>query len=144
MKAVNYEKLMASKPFELDEIINARGQKVTFVEHPYGGDLAQVIVAFKDLKLAFYTDFFETDDMMASHGEYTPAYMHGECKCQWEFDLSGNKLVDELELDKFILDLQELSPIVAIGEIATSGLTDKDIATCIRTISDSNFKFKKQ
>ena len=144
MKKLNYEKLMACNPFEIDEIINARDQKVTFIEHPSGGDLSQVIAVFKGLKLAFETDFFETDDMMASHGEYTPAYMHGECKSQWEFDLCGNKLVGEFELDKFILDLQELSPIVAIGEIATSGLTDKEIAICIRTISNSNFKFKKQ
>ena len=71
MKSLNYEKLMALKPTEYDQMVNALGQIVTFVEHPIDGDEYPVIAVFKDLKMAFVTDFFETDDMMASHGTHT-------------------------------------------------------------------------
>ena len=89
MKQLNFDKLMALKPTEYDSIINAEGQVVTFVEHPIQGDEHPVIAVFKDLKMAFTTDFWDIDDMMSEHGEYTPVYLHGECKSQWEYDLSG-------------------------------------------------------
>lgn len=142
MKNLNYEKLMALKPTEYGQIVNALGQIVTFVEHPIAGDEYPVITVFKDLEMAFATDFYDTDDMMASHGEYTPAFMHGECKPQWEFDLSGNKEVFVLE--NFIFNLQELSPKDAIREISMSNLTDEEIVKCIKTIASSEtFKFIK-
>lgn len=133
---------MALEPTVYGQIVNALGQTVTFVEHPIEGDEYPVIAVFKDLEMAFATDFFETDDMMASHGEYTPAYMHGECEPQWEFDLSGNKEVFVLE--NFIFNLQELFPEDAITEIAMSNLSDEDIVKCVKTIASSEtFKFTK-
>lgn len=58
---------------------------------------------------------------------------------QFNFDSLSN----EFSLEDFILQLQELSPIDAFGEIATAGLNDTEIAICVKTISESNFKFKK-
>ncbi len=135
---------MALEPTVYGQIVNALGQIVTFVEHPIQGDEHQVIAVFKDLEMAFATDFFETDDMMASHGEYTPAFMHGECKSQWEFDLNGNSLVDSFTIENFIFNLQELSPEDAITQIAMSNLSDEDIVKCVKTIASSKtFKFIK-
>jgi hypothetical protein len=69
---MNYQKLMSWNPTVYDEMINSKGQKITFVEHPTRGDEYPVIVVCHELEFAATTDFFETDDMMASHGEYEP------------------------------------------------------------------------
>ena len=76
--AINFKKLMAYEPTVYDTMINSIGQKVEFMEHPTQGDMAEVIVAFPDLKLAFYSGFFECDDMMASHKEYEPSVVDNE------------------------------------------------------------------
>jgi hypothetical protein len=73
---MNYEKLMDQNPTQLDEMVNKLGQKITFYEHPTLGDSAPVIVVCHKLKLAEVSDFFETDDMMASHGEYEPSFVN--------------------------------------------------------------------
>lgn len=69
---LNFKKLNDFGPTIYDEMVNAKGQKVLFVEHPTHGDEYPVIVMFPDLELAFCSDFFETDDMMADHKEYQP------------------------------------------------------------------------
>lgn len=47
-------------------------------------------------------------------------------------------------LTEFIYALQELSAEEAIDEIASSGLSDTEIVSCIKQISENDtFKFKK-
>jgi UDP:flavonoid glycosyltransferase YjiC (YdhE family) len=69
---MNYEKLMSHKPTVYGEMTNSQGQKIVFVEHPTRGDEYPVIAVCHELKQAGTTDFFELDDMTASHGEYEP------------------------------------------------------------------------
>lgn len=78
---------MACNPTEYTRITNKLGQEVVFYEHPSYGDEYPVIAVIHEYKVAVCTDFYDTDDMVAEHGEYTPAYMHGEVACQWEFDI---------------------------------------------------------
>ena len=72
---LNYENLIINNPTIYDEMINSLDQKITFVEHPFKGDEVQIICICHELKLAAYSDFFELDDMMASHREYEPVFM---------------------------------------------------------------------
>jgi hypothetical protein len=69
---INFEKLMSRNPFEYDRMLNSKGQVILFLESPTRGDEAPVICACPELGLAAYSCFFETDDMMADHGEYEP------------------------------------------------------------------------
>jgi hypothetical protein len=71
---LNYKKLMALEPTEYDRMINSLGQEIVFYEHPLRGDEFPVIIVCHELKLADYTDFMETDDMVASHKEYEPSF----------------------------------------------------------------------
>jgi hypothetical protein len=75
---MNYEKLMNLDPTIYDEITNSIGQRITFVEHPLKGDESPVICVCHDLKLADYSDFWELDDMTASHKEYEPKFVDGK------------------------------------------------------------------
>ena len=73
----NYEKLMAQNPTVIGKMTNSLGQEIEFLEHPTEGDLSPVICACHALKLAANSDFFETDDMEAEHGEYEPKFEDG-------------------------------------------------------------------
>ncbi|WP_026715218.1 hypothetical protein [Flavobacterium daejeonense] len=75
---LNYQKLMNLNPFVYEEFINSLGQKITFVEHPLKGDEERVICICHELKLASYSDFFETGDMIAEHREYEPLFIDGK------------------------------------------------------------------
>jgi hypothetical protein len=75
---INYEKLMSYKPTSYGTHINVDGQEIEFYEHPIRGDEAEVIVVCHALKLAEYSGFFETDDMIESHKEYEPSFHNGE------------------------------------------------------------------
>jgi len=75
---LKYEKLMAHNPTEYDRMTNSLGQEIIFYEHPLRGDEFPVIIVCHELKLADYTDFMETDDMMASHKEYEPSFVEGK------------------------------------------------------------------
>ena len=93
MKRLNYARLMAAEPTLLDSVVNQRGQKVDFYEHPTLGDTTMVIgvieehVDGRSLREAFYTDFFDTDDFHDG-SDYNPVYMHGKVACAWEYDLT--------------------------------------------------------
>lgn len=78
MYSYNYEKLMAQQPTVYGTIINSLGQKIDLVEHPTKGDESFVICVSHELKLAEDSTFFDTDDMMAEHGEYEPAFENGK------------------------------------------------------------------
>lgn len=90
MKSVNFEKLMAKEPYMLDEMTNTQGLRIEFYEHPSLGDEAPVLVVFPAEKLAFSSDFYETDDMM-TNGDYEPQLMDdqgtGVCMCRFEVNL---------------------------------------------------------
>lgn len=74
MSQINYSKLMAQEPTVYASMTNSDGQLIHFVEHPFHGDAAPIIVVCHDLKFAGQTDFYDLEDMMASHGEYEPSF----------------------------------------------------------------------
>lgn len=65
-------------PTELGKLKNSKGQEIIFYEHPIHGDDTFVICVCHKLELAEYSDFFETDDMMAEHKEYEPWFDESE------------------------------------------------------------------
>lgn len=66
---------MKHNPTSLGIITNSIGQNIEFFEHPLKGDEFPVIIVCHELKLADYTDFMETDDMIASHKKYEPSFV---------------------------------------------------------------------
>lgn len=74
---MNYAKLMALNPTSLGGMTNSIGQKIEFLEHPIHGDEARVICVCHELQVAAYSDFYETHDMTAEHGEYEPIFADG-------------------------------------------------------------------
>ena len=73
---MNYEKLMSYNPTSLWLLTNSINQNIEFFEHPLKGDEFPVIIVCHELKLADYSDFMETDDMIASHQEYEPKFIN--------------------------------------------------------------------
>ena len=73
-----YDKLMAQNPTSYGTMTNSQGQEIEFFEHPFEGDMAPVICACHELKLAADSDFFETDDMEETGGAYEPNFIDGE------------------------------------------------------------------
>ena len=76
--SLNYDKLMAYSPTIYDAMVNSLGQEIVFVEHPLKGDMSPIICVCHELKIAEYSMFWETDDMMADHGEYEPSFHNGK------------------------------------------------------------------
>jgi len=74
---MNYQWLMSQNPTKYDSMTNSIGQQIDFYEHPTKGDSTFVLCVCHELKLADYSTFMETDDMMASHGEYEPSFQDG-------------------------------------------------------------------
>ncbi len=77
---------MALKPLKYKTIINQRGQKVDFYEHPIQGDEHPVIAVIEQFKQAVDTSFFDTSDLFKD-SDYNPVYMHGIIDCAFNFDL---------------------------------------------------------
>lgn len=75
---LNYNKLIEYKPTVYDTMVNSLGQSIDLVEHPLKGDSTFVIAICHELKLAYYTDFFETCDMLEEHKEYEPLFINGK------------------------------------------------------------------
>jgi hypothetical protein len=75
---LNYEKLMNQDPTSYGDVTNSLGQEIDFVEHPTEGDMTPVICVSHDLKLAAYSDFYETDDMEEAGGCYEPIFKDGK------------------------------------------------------------------
>lgn len=75
---LNYQKLMSFNPTIIGEFTNRLEQKIEFVEHPTKGDEAEVICICRELELASYSSFFETDDMVQDHQEYAPSFQNGK------------------------------------------------------------------
>ena len=72
-----YVALMKNNPTEYDRMTNSLNQVIRLVEHPTLGDEAPVMCMCDELKLAAYSDFYETGDMMADHKEYEPIFIDG-------------------------------------------------------------------
>lgn len=87
MQKINFHELLKKNPTEIGFIINKLGQGVIFYEHPSAGDLSPIIAAFPNYQLAYLTDFFDLDDMIADHGEYQPVVYNGKCCCYFEIDI---------------------------------------------------------
>jgi hypothetical protein len=75
MSRLNFTRLMALEPTVYHEFTNSLDQRVLLVEHPTLGQDAPVVCVFPDLKLAFASDFFDCDDMIADHKEYEPVVL---------------------------------------------------------------------
>jgi len=75
---INYNKLMHHNPCVYETIKNSKGQSIDLVEHPLRGGETDVIAVCHELKLADYTGFFDTDDMLAEHKEYEPSFVDGD------------------------------------------------------------------
>lgn len=75
---ISYEKLMVQRPFVYEKFTNSLGQEIEFVEHPIYGDEAEVICVCHELKLASYSSFYETADMLEEHKEYEPKFIDGK------------------------------------------------------------------
>jgi hypothetical protein len=72
LQKLNFKKLQEHEPTIYHEMINSQGKKVLFVEHPIVGDEYPVILIFPDYGVAFDSEFFDLDDMLADHGDYEP------------------------------------------------------------------------
>jgi hypothetical protein len=75
---INYKKIMSLNPTVYDRLTNTLGQVIELVEHPVHGDETTVVCVCHELELADYSTFYETDDMMADHKEYEPAFIGGD------------------------------------------------------------------
>ena len=71
MNKLNYTKLMNANPEVYSEVVNQANQTITFMEHPYKGDEYPVIAVCHALKVAFCTDFWDTEDF-TSGSDYNP------------------------------------------------------------------------
>lgn len=69
---INYSKLMSHNPTSFGVMMNDKGQKIEFFEHPILGDESDIICVCHELQLADYSGFWDTQDMTAEHGEYQP------------------------------------------------------------------------
>ncbi|RYX80226.1 hypothetical protein EON73_05595 [bacterium] len=67
---------MSQKPTLYDTMRNNLNQEIKFFEHPENGD-EDFVYALIDDKVLVRTDFFETEDMMQDHQEYTPFLIDG-------------------------------------------------------------------
>jgi len=74
---INYEKLMAQKPTVYTTLVNSLQQVIDLVEHPTMGDEAQVIAVCHDLRLASYSSFYDTYDML-NIIDYEPSFIEGK------------------------------------------------------------------
>lgn len=86
MKVLNYDKVLALKPFILEMIINQAGQTIEILEHPLKGDESTVLAVYHKERLIVETESWDCADFFEG-SDYNPVYMHGEMKCAWEFDL---------------------------------------------------------
>lgn len=100
-----YEFLKIQNPYVYDSFINSRNQVVIFIEHPVKGDEFNVIAMFPEKGLAFDTDFFDLEDMLAAHKEYEPkldddgSFYIGDCRKSYQ--LPPAKKLSENE-EKFL------------------------------------------
>lgn len=75
---MNYKKLKEFNPTVYNTLVNTYGQRIELVEHPTKGDDYPIIAICHELELAEATEFFDTDDMLASHKEYEPIFKNGK------------------------------------------------------------------
>jgi hypothetical protein len=71
---INFKNLMAKQPTEYCTLVNSKGQTIVLCEHPTRGDEEQVIVFCRELEMAAYSGFYDTEDLTASHREYEPSF----------------------------------------------------------------------
>jgi hypothetical protein len=76
--SLNYTKLMQKNLYKLGSMVNSIGQTIEFYEHPTRGDEYPVIAVCNAQQAAANTEFYEMDDMKASHGEYEPVFIDGK------------------------------------------------------------------
>jgi len=81
MQELNYTKLMGHNPTVYDTVINREGQEMQLVEHPTKGDEYPVIIVYHEKKVAYCSDFWDTDDLMGGE-DYEPVYKD-EANCMF-------------------------------------------------------------
>ncbi len=91
----------------------------------------------------------QQDAIAVKTGYYGFMIHSPNAKQTWEFNEKYFQYMDQdqfedLEMYHFIGTLQEMTAEEAIGEIATAGLSDKEIAFCVYQMAlNDTFKFKK-
>lgn len=90
--AVNlYRFTLANRAHILGAMRNQLNQVVVFVEDPIEGEDETIICTFPELRVAFRSDFYELDDMMARHGEYAPCYSAKDAEFMCYFEMEGDE-----------------------------------------------------
>ena len=87
MRTLNYSRLMALNPTKYHSIVNQLGQNIDLYEHPLQGDEHPVIAVLHSEKVAFVTDFYDTEDFF-ENSDYNPIYIHGEMVSAYEVELN--------------------------------------------------------
>jgi hypothetical protein len=93
--AVNlYRFIYVNKAHILGAMRNQLNQLIVFVEDPIEGEDETIICTFPELKLAFRSDFYELNDMMARHGEYAPCYRAKDARfmCYFQMEIEEDEL----------------------------------------------------
>jgi len=85
MKQLNYSRLIALNPTVYATLTNREGQQMDLVEHPLRGEDHPVIILYHAEKLAFCSDFYDTDDLLTNE-DYQPIYIHGDMLLSYEID----------------------------------------------------------
>ena len=78
-----YSYLTSNGASVLNEFLNDAHQNVILAEHPRYGEYGGVCVMFPKYEVAFRTDFFDTEDLLA-RGDYQPLLFDGELKFAYE------------------------------------------------------------
>jgi len=78
-----YAALRKHNAFVIAEKVNSIGQQFQVLEHPTKGDEAPVIVMFPRHEVAFDSDFFEADDLIAGE-DYEPHFVDGKLLHRYE------------------------------------------------------------
>ena len=79
-----YLEVLDQKCFNFDDpITNSKGQKIEFYEDSDLGDATFVIAVCHDLKMAAFTDFFDTQDF-GEDSDYNPVFLDGKMYSEYQ------------------------------------------------------------
>ena len=78
-----YSYLTSNSASVLNEFRNDAHQIVILAEHPRYGEDGGICIMFPEHEVAFRTDFFDTEDLLA-RGDYQPLLLDGELKFAYE------------------------------------------------------------
>jgi hypothetical protein len=89
LQKLNFTKLQSLSPTILSQFKNKRGQEIQLIEHPIYGEEHPVIIMFLDYKVAFNSEFWDTEDIYKT-SDYEPFLKkdkNGEFQCLFAYEL---------------------------------------------------------